>query len=168
MTQNCIDDLNQNNLHASRFMLKIAKLPKVSFFCQSIILPGISLGEAMAPNPLMQVQYTVPGSYLTYDPLIITFPVNEDMSNYKELHQWLMEIASPESFAEREQSGELYKLLSDASLLVQGNDKKVVANITMKDIYPTNISDLQFDVSLGDVQILATATFKISHYTFEK
>lgn len=166
MTKNCVDDLNQNNLHASRFMLNIAKAPKITYFCQSIILPGVSLGEALTPNPLLQ--WSVPGVHLTYDPLIITFPVNEDMSNYKELHSWLNECAAVESFAEREPTGELRNLLSDATLMIQGNDKKVIANVVMKDIFPTNVSDLQFDVSLGDVQILATATFKISHYTFDK
>ena len=70
-----------------QFRFKITKLPKVEFFIQTANIPGINLGTATVPTPLYD--YPVPGDTLTYQSLDISFLCDENLSNYKELHDWL-------------------------------------------------------------------------------
>ena len=71
-----------------QFRFKIAKLPQVEFFIQTVNLPGITLGEISdVPTPLYD--YPMPGDKITYQSLDISFLVDENLNNYKELHDWL-------------------------------------------------------------------------------
>ena len=67
-----------------QFRFKMAKLPKVEFFVQTANIPGISLGTATAVTPLYD--YPIPGDKITYSTLDISFLVDENLNNYKELH----------------------------------------------------------------------------------
>ena len=70
-----------------QFRFKITNLPIVEFFIQTANIPGINLGTATVPTPLYD--YPVPGDTLTYQSLDISFLCDENLSNYKELHDWL-------------------------------------------------------------------------------
>ena len=70
-----------------QFRFKIAKLPQVEFFIQSVNVPGISLGQAIVPTPLYN--YPVPGDEISFQPLDISFLVDENLNNYKEVHDWI-------------------------------------------------------------------------------
>ena len=48
----------------------------------------------MQPTPLADVPY--PGEKVTFGDLIIRFLIQEDMTNYKELYNWLIGLGSPE------------------------------------------------------------------------
>ena len=74
-------------LSPTQFRLVINQLPKVEFFVTACNLPGISLGDAIFPTPLKQIP--VQGDEVTFEPLSISFLVDENLENYKELHDWL-------------------------------------------------------------------------------
>ena len=48
--------------------IKFARIPKVEWFCTNVNLPGITLGEAQYPTPMMDTYLT--GDKLTFDNLI--------------------------------------------------------------------------------------------------
>ena len=62
-----------NYLKPNGFQFNIDTLPNVSFFCQSAMIPALTLSTAFLANPL--VDFTVPGTNLTYDELTIKFIV---------------------------------------------------------------------------------------------
>ena len=88
-TTNIIDREPSKLDYASpiQFRFKMAKLPLVEFTVQSANIPGITLGTATVPTPLYD--YPIPGDTLTYSSLDISFLVDENLNNYKELHDWL-------------------------------------------------------------------------------
>ena len=55
----------------TQFKFSILKLPKVEYFCTSVNVPGISLGETTQATPLKKIP--IPGDKLTYEPLQMTF-----------------------------------------------------------------------------------------------
>ena len=75
--------------------MAINQLPKVEFFITACNLPGINLGEAVFPTPLKQIP--IQGDELTFENLSVSFLVDENLQNYKELHDWLIGIGFPQS-----------------------------------------------------------------------
>ena len=76
-----------------QFRFKCTKLPLVEYFCQTANVPSISLGEATVTNPLYD--YPIPGDKVTYGSLDISFLVDENLNNYKELHDWILGLGFP-------------------------------------------------------------------------
>ena len=79
----------------TKFAFKILKLPTVEFFITQANIPGVNLGESIFPTPLKQIP--MQGDDLTFDNLEISFLVDEKLTNYRELHQWLVGIGFPKS-----------------------------------------------------------------------
>ena len=57
-----------------QFRFKCTKLPEVEFTCQTANIPGISLGSATQPTPLIDVP--LPGDKINYQSLDISFLVD--------------------------------------------------------------------------------------------
>ena len=82
---------NLNYLQPVNFELQINKLPKTRFFCVGVTLPAIALSETTQGVPLAIPIY-YPGDKLTFDPLGVRFIVDEDMTNYQEIYNWLIQL----------------------------------------------------------------------------
>jgi hypothetical protein len=67
----------------TQFKFSIIKLPKVEFFVTEINLPGIELTSLTQNTTLKQIP--IPGNDLSYDPLSLTFMVDENFENYQEI-----------------------------------------------------------------------------------
>ena len=78
-----------------QFRFKCSKLPKVEFFCQTANIPGIGLGEAEVDTPLKSIPF--PGDKVTYQDLAISFLVDENLENYKEIHDWIIGLGAPQN-----------------------------------------------------------------------
>jgi hypothetical protein len=86
---------NRNFLAPVGFKFTLAKYPKVAFFSNSARIPELSLGTAIQPSYLKDID--VPGEKLTYGDLTIRFLVDENMQNYMAMHNWLKGIGFPET-----------------------------------------------------------------------
>ena len=73
---------NRNFLSTVGFEFTLAKYPKASFLCNSARIPEITLGTAIQPNYLKEID--VPGEILTYGDLILIFLVDENMEKLRE------------------------------------------------------------------------------------
>ena len=78
---------NRNFLSPVGFKFTLAKEPKVAFFCNSARIPEISLGTAIQPAYLKDVD--VPGDKLTYGDFSLRFLVDENLTNYMVNHNWM-------------------------------------------------------------------------------
>ena len=78
----------------NQFKFNITKLPKVEYFCTSVNVPGITLGTIRQETPLKDIP--LPGEKLTYGNLVMTFLVDEDLENFREIHGWLTGIGFPQ------------------------------------------------------------------------
>ena len=74
----------------TQWRLAFNRLPKTTWFCTAANIPGITLGEAMYPTPMVDINLT--GDKLTFETLNITFIVDEELQNYRELWNWLVGI----------------------------------------------------------------------------
>ena len=147
---------NRNFLAPVGFKFTLAKYPKVSFFLNSARIPELSLGTAIQPSYLKDID--VPGEKLTYGDLIIRFLVDENMENYMAMHNWLKGIGFPETpqqFADqttdRDGLRDPKEVFSDGSLHILNSNFKDVAVVKFNDLFPVGLTSLEFDATETDI-----------------
>ena len=171
----------------TQFRMAINQLPKVEFFITACNLPGINLGEAVFPTPLKQIP--IQGDELTFENLSISFLVDENLQNYKELHDWLIGIGFPQSRQQfknfRSQTANrpgatrgnsqdigdvqpatpISPMFSDGTLTILSNKNNPVVEVRFEELSPVALGALAFDQEATDVQYLkATADFNYKYY----
>ena len=172
---------NNNFLSPLGFRFIVKKLPLVNFYCQSASLPSVSLQETEVPNPLVRIPLA--GTKLNYSPFDVRFRVDEDMKNYLEIYNWLQGLGTPtdikqysdlnkEADGVRPTAGKgkmgnvMEGVFSDGGLVILTSAQNANIRINFVDLYPINLSPLQFDVTGTDVAYLeADATFNYRQFT---
>ena len=79
----------------TQFRFMIHQLPKVEFFTTAANIPSITLGELVIPTPYKSIP--ILGDNLTFDNLTISFIVDEELQNYRSIHDWMVGIGFPKS-----------------------------------------------------------------------
>jgi hypothetical protein len=118
----------------------------------------------------------VPGETLTYDQLTVQFLVDENMSNYKAIYNWIVALGFPTSYDEyitfiddddRGITSELAKNYSDATLQILGANNSAIQTVQIVDMFPMALDSLMFQSTNQDVNYLVgNATFRYSYYKF--
>jgi hypothetical protein len=165
------DPLNKNMLSPVGFDFSIRKTPDMHFFIQSIVLPGITLGTFDIPNPLKKVPMY--GDHIEYGELEVTFKINEDMTNYLEIFDWITAIGFPDNYGQHkairdvtDASGE--GIFSDATLTILSSAMNPNIQITITDLFPLSLSPITLDTRDTNIDYIeATASFRFQNYTFK-
>ena len=175
----------------TQFKFSIIKLPKVEYFCTAVNVPGISLGDATQATSLKNIP--LPGDKLTYEPLQMTFLVDENLENFQEIHGWLVGLGFPRDYSEfrnlvasgddrfpaknQSISTEIGKVkygspnvggtYSDATLLILTSKNNPQLEVRFRNVYPTSLTGLSYDQQATDVEYLtATVSFNYEIYDF--
>ena len=164
------DNINFLSPLVFRFMVK--KTPTLNFYVQNVNLPGMHLQQSEFPNPLVAV--ATPGDHILYDDLMINFKVNEDFTNWLEIHNWITSLGFPKNYnqhaaltAPSVNIGEGLK--SDVSLVIMNSSRIPRWNIVFRNAFPISISSLIFDTTRSrDDYIDAACTFRYDYYDFEE
>ena len=189
-TTNVINRAPDKQDYASpvQFRFKCTKLPLVEFFVQSVNLPGINLGSAQQTNPLYDIP--LPGDKITYASLDLSFVVDENLNNYKEIHDWILGLGFPSNHTQFQElqtagsdrfpgstkstaatgtnvpqplnEGGIY---SDATLTVLNSKNIAKTEIRFENLYPTSLGGLNYDVRATDVDYInASVSFNYMNY----
>jgi len=164
---------NRNYLSPVGFKFTLAKEPKVSFFCTNTRIPEITLQTEIQQNYLKDID--VPGDKITYGDLSIKFLVDEDMSNYMAIHDWITGLGFPESAQDYRdlltiendvtQPSDPKRAFSDGSLYILNSNYNTTAIVKFKDLFPVSLTSLEFDSTQTDIQYFtAQASFKYTIY----
>ena len=166
--------LNTNLLQPTKFLLTFDRTPTVQYFCQSVILTGINLGQAQLNTPMLDI--FSPGNKIMYNPFSIHFLLDEQMLGWQELHTWFRSIASPESWDERKRLSALQNKLgstrhsyySDATLTILSALNNPLIRVKFINVFPITLSDIQFDSAQSADDIMSSdAVFMFDYFNFE-
>ncbi len=69
----------------TKFKFQMVKLPLVEFNTVAAQIPDVSLSELNQPTRLQQLK--IPGNDMTFSDLTITFLVDEELQNYRKVHE---------------------------------------------------------------------------------
>jgi hypothetical protein len=166
---------NPNPLHPNKFQLTFSRAPHIQYFCQSVSVPGISLSEVPRQTPFVDL-YS-PGEKAIYDVFNVTFMVDEQLSGWIEIHDWIRAMTFPEKFEEylnlqkqsRYVSNPKTPQFSDASLTLLSSSNTPTWRFKLIDCFPTSIS--AFVMSAQDSPdniVTADATFRFAYFNIEK
>ena len=173
----------------TQFAFNILQLPKVQFNTTAVSVPDLTLGEAVIPTPFKDIP--IPGTNITYGNLDITFIVDEELENYREIHGWLTGIGFPQqrsqfSFFRNttsvtpsdartisvDQVGSAVadrSMYSDATLTILSNKNNPIVEVRFEDIFPVSVGALSFTQAATDVENLtAEVSFRYKIYTINK
>ena len=161
---------NRNFLSPIGFKFTLAKEPKVSFFCNSARIPEITLGTAVQPSYLKDID--VPGEKISYGDFSLRFLVDENMENYMAIHNWITGLGFPESTEQYrdfittvDNTLDPKKAFSDGSLRILNSNYKDVAIIKFKDLFPISLSSLEFEATDTDINYFtADVVFRYTIY----
>lgn len=165
---------NISPLSPNGFNFSITKLPGLSFFCQQVNIPGLTLGDPMQANPFASAP--IPGESITYDTLNVQYLVDSRMENYKAIWNWVVALGFPNNYTQYTNfmnSGqetlysELAKNYSDATLQILTPNNQTATTIQFVDLFPTSLDSMTFASTNSDVQYLVgNATFRYHYYKF--
>ena len=155
---------NLNQLNVVSFDVSFSRQPAVQYFCQRISLPSVVLGETNEPSPFMNLP--LEGDTLTYEALTLSFIVDEDLTNYTEVYNWLTALGFPREYSqfaalkEPSAASKLLSKYSDLTIILHTNKSNPNYRIRFTDCFPTSLSSIQFDSTpTGMEPIVVDATF---------
>ena len=176
----------------TQFKFQLLKLPKVEYFCTSVNIPGVSLSNVDIATPLKSIP--VPGTILNYGDLEMSFLVDENLENYREIHGWLTGLGFPRDHKQAKTLVDAAKdrfpvvgksdavtdagkvtgspmplgpVFSDATLNVLTSKNTANIEVRFSDMFPVSLSALNFNQQANDVDYLsASVTMKYKIYEF--
>lgn len=149
---------NMNNATVNNFKFVIGKIPHVEYFCQSVNIPSITLGEVNQFTPILD--RPMPGDKLTYGELSIEFLIDEELRSWEALHNWMIAIGKPASTTQYDYDGQF----TDATLIVTTNSSNPILEIRFIDIFPTSVGDLNFTTAGNADPLIGDASFRFRGY----
>lgn len=149
-----------NLLSNLSFVFRLDRIPNVAYKTQKVSIPGIQLAEIPIPTP-----FTPLSNYgnLEYGKFSVTFKVDEDLTNYLEIFNWMIGLGFPDGYEDFDPAR------SDGSVLITNSSRRPIYEVQFTDMYPASLSDLNFDATLETMEYLdAEVTFNFDRMYINK
>lgn len=168
------EPITTNLVKETNFSFRLAYIPNTIFHLQTAPLPGISGNPVVIATP--NTPMNVPGDVLEYEQLSITFLVDENLDNWREIHDWMVKLYTAKDTADYTDlknesllNDNLGVGVSDATLSIKTNKQNPNLQVKFREIYPVSLSGLEFSATTDDSSnIVATAEFAYNTYDIEK
>jgi hypothetical protein len=160
---------NLNYLSNISFRLAMEDAPHLTWFCQSVNVPGVSIDAVDIATPFANIPYA--GSNVSFEELSVTFIVDEHLKNWTEIYDRIIALG----FAEGHEKYRLLKEKTDftprggtvstivLTILTSGMNPQM--EFHFYEAFPLTISSLDFSSAATDVEYFtATATFRYTNY----
>jgi hypothetical protein len=161
----------QNPLLVNYFQFMLDRVPNMVYFCQSVSLPGIGYGVANQPTVLGH-PVLVPTVAFRFEDMELAFRVDENMTNWLELHNWIKTTGNYEDDANTlkyHPEGKKLGKTSDATLLITNSAYRPKLKVHFKHVFPKYVSGIMFGVTEQfSKEAIATVKFAHSGYSIER
>ena len=148
IAQNQPTDLNFLATH--RFRVVLWRAPAIQYFCQETNLPGMAMGSASQPTPFVDIPH--PGDKIVFEDFVMTFPVDENMQNYREIATWIIGLGFPRQYGQyAEIAQSKIGIKSDIGLIILDSNFQPNHTVIFHDAFPTALSGINFDTKVTDV-----------------
>ena len=160
---------NLNYLSNISFRLTMEDSPHLTWFCQAVNVPGVSIEGIDVFTPHATVPYA--GNKVSFEELSVRFIVDEHLKNWTEIYDRIIAMGLAEGY-------ENYRVLKGSDVLKPrgGAYTNLVLTVLTSgmnpqmefhfyDAFPISISALEFDSSAADVEYFtATVGFRYVNY----
>lgn len=147
---------NKNSILSTHFQFEMRKLSNVTYFCQRINMPGLSLTPTEQHTVFNNIRR--PSGALVPENLSISFMVDENLKNWMEIYNWLQECSNERDFTKYR--GPETHLVSEGSLIILESNNQPRFRISFDNLFPTTLSGLVFQTGQqSSVYQYCNATF---------
>jgi hypothetical protein len=140
-------------LNATSFIVVVERFKNIAFMTTDVSVPGITMSNPQQGNPFSNISRV--GDRLQYDQITLSFKLNEDLSNWEEIVNWMKGAAYPEDYGQyatiTEPSGNEDSLFTDITMTILSNYKKPLLNINYRRCLPTSLSGFQMTQTDSDI-----------------
>jgi len=145
-----MSEIINNYLSPTNFTISVQRMPHVEFFTQKLTVPSLTATPVGHETPLTQL-YEV-NDKITYGDLDLSFIIDENMNNYKEMLNWMEGIAAPETTKQNKDLGESkYGFKSDIIATITNSHKNPNIRFVFRNCFPTSLGSVSLDVNVQDV-----------------
>ena len=165
---------NRNFLSPVGFKFSLKRSPGTAFFCNEANIPDMSLSIAEQPTYLRNIP--IPGDKIEFGDLSLRFMVDEDLTNYMEIQNWIRGLGYPENikeYADLEKNAYIRQgfgqkrqdIYSDGTLQILSNNLVPKFQVVFEDMFPYALSPISFDATETDINFFtADVGFKYTIY----
>jgi hypothetical protein len=150
------------------FKLVTSKIPGVEFFCTNLNWPSVSIGSIEMPTHMGN--HYEPGVGLQFTPLVVDFIVDEDMSNYFSVYNWMREcsIPSAEPSAPYKYPNGSFFPFADVAVTVLDNNLNGKYTVSFVNAFPIDLGTLQFSSDIDQpVPTRCSVTLQFDYFQRE-
>ena len=169
--------INKSILQKNNFRLLIDKVPTVEYFVRTANVPVMSFSETTVATGIGLDAY-FPGDKVEFEKLSVSFVVDEDLQNFKEIYDWMdaiVPIQDPKKYktlmgttatATNQLSSQGDTLSKYSMITLVLNTNKNIPNRFFKfyDAFPTNLSGLELASGESGEAVICTVDFRFSYY----
>jgi hypothetical protein len=162
---------NRNFLQPTGFKVVISRLeyPNLEFFAQSIQHPDVSITGPTTPYSRIG-NVNLPGDALDYGELSIQFILDEDITSYTELYNWMLEMVNEKYEPQQTRSQTLSQndpTQNDIIISVLTSNNTPSKRIIYKGCNPTSVTGLELNSVASTVEYLTfNASFSFTGFQF--
>lgn len=150
-----------NYLSTNLFQLEITRLPTVTYFCQTVNLPTLTITPVDQPSRFGTYPKEVGGRY-SFEDLNVSFIVDENMKNWIEVFRWIESIGVMETEGKTINRADFF---SDISLNIMNSAYRDNYRVIFNNAFPISLSGIEFNSTSTDNEpVVATATFTYDSY----
>ena len=174
----------------NQFRVYLPLFPITEWFVTRANIPGVTLGQAVQATPFTDMP--VIGEKLTYDDFYFTFIVDEQLKNYQEIHNWLVNIGFPsgagqfkaqprpdgvtrasQQVIDKSTPGRVVDMVdrvlySDIELFILSSKNNPLVKIQMFEAFPTSLTAIEYSQQEADTTYAeCTCTFAYTYFTIE-
>tara|TARA_Y100000590_G_scaffold47747_1_gene50549 strand:- start:3949 stop:4470 length:522 start_codon:yes stop_codon:yes gene_type:complete len=156
-----------NQLNVVSFQTNFTRLPNVNFFCQRVNIPAMTLGATIQTTPFSDVNFA--GDKLTFEQMTMNFYVNEDLSNYLEIYDWLISLGFPDNYKQYNLKDSSLNFAanetttSDMNLILETNKSNPNYSVVFREAFPVSLGSIELDTAATTLEpIVVDATFAYS------
>lgn len=161
---------NYSLLNPVNFRFGVEDAPYLNFYVQSVDLPSISLPTSLTENPFVTVP--LPGDHIDFEPLVVTFIVDENLNGYLEVYRWLRGLGFPESYEEYEElvvaenyTSRWQETTSDINVTTMTGSRNGNISFNFIDAFPINLTAPRVSTTLtGSPIVTCQATFSYTYF----
>ena len=165
---------NRNFLAPTGFKFALKRSPAVAFFCNEANIPDLNLGIAVQPSYLKDIDR--PGDKIQFVDLTIRFLVDEDLTNFMEIQNWIRGLGFPDNIGQfRDLENESIipsnygqaeeSVFSDGTLQILSSNLIPKFQVKFEGLFPYSLTTMTFDATDTDIEYFtAEASFKYNIY----
>ena len=159
---------NLNYLQPTSYKLTIDRenYPNLEYFAQTITHPGMIMNPVEMPYQKV-TGVPFPGGQLTYNELAATIILDENLSSYSGLYDWMRRILdAPEvTPLQREYKRKIIPTYSDITISILSSHNNKTKQILYKDCVPTALGDIAFEsTATGTEFVTYQVSFRFSYF----